>query len=116
MTSLRTEARDNSPDAARFERVSLDVAVGTLGSVLRAELRSRSDGGLRSNGDLRRAIRALCAAAHQEHLHAEQMLVFVKKALSSLPEVAALPAGPQHDDALAPVISLCIEEFYADEQ
>src|SRR5919204_4325075 len=103
-----------SPNATRFERVSLNVAAGALGSVLQAQLRSRSTGDLRPNGELRRAVRALCAAAHQEHLRAEQLLVLVKQALNSLPEVAALPYDTERADTLARVISLCIEEFYAD--
>jgi hypothetical protein len=64
---------------------------------------------------LRRAIRALCAAAHQEHLRAEQLLVLLKRALNSLPEVEVLPHDSRRADALAQVISLCIEEFYADQ-
>ena len=113
MASSGAEAWGVSPDATHCEHVSVNVALGTLCSLLRAELPSRSDGGLRLSGDSRRAIRALCAAAHEEHLRAEQLLVVVKQALNSLPEVATLPYGAGRADALARVISLCIEEFYA---
>jgi hypothetical protein len=115
MASSGAEACARNSNTARPQRVSVDEAAETLGSVLRAHLRSHPTDDVRLDGDLRRAIHLLCLAAHQEALHAEQLLISVKKALNSLPEVAALPQGSRRAVMLSRVISLCIEEFYAEQ-
>lgn len=85
------------------------AALGALRCGLQAHLRRQ-----RSEPDLRRALRTVCAEAHRRHLRAEQLLILFKQAWSSLPEVEQLPRGIERDELLGRIITVCIEEFYAD--
>jgi hypothetical protein len=83
-------------------------------AALRCGLRAQLAGAPASDaGDLRRAIRLLCADAHRRGLRAEQLIVLLKQAWAALPEVQGLPQGRQGNEALAGIVSLCIDEFYA---
>ena len=100
--TLASHRLSGSPPAAFSQ-----AAVAALRCGLQAQL------GPSPNGELRRAMRLLCDDARRRGLRAEQVIVLVKEAWASLPEVHALPRGQQRSEALSRIVSLCIDEFYA---
>jgi hypothetical protein len=93
--------------AALPPRVLSGAGVVALRSALQAQLR-----GEWPDGALRRAIRVMCDEAHRNGLRAEQLLVILKDAWSSLPEVARLPTGGTRERLLDRIVTMCVEEFY----
>ena len=93
--------RSGSPPAAFSQ-----TALAALRCGLQAQL------GPSPNGELRHAMRCLCDEAHRRDLRAEQVIVLVKEAWGSLPEVHAM-SHYRRSEALSPIVSLCIDEFYA---
>jgi len=93
--------------AALPPRVLSGAGVVALRSALQAQLR-----GEWPDGALRRAIRAMCDEAHRNGLRAEQLLVILKDAWSSLPEVARLSPGGTRERLLDRIVTMCVEEFY----
>ncbi len=83
------------------------AAVAALRCGLQAQLRPSP------NGEIRRAMRLLCDDAHRRGLRAEQVIVLLKEAWGSLPEVQALSPGEERRETLGRIVSLCIDEFYA---
>ncbi|MFL5576721.1 MAG: hypothetical protein ACJ79S_12210 [Gemmatimonadaceae bacterium] len=61
--------------------------------------------------DVRRLVDLLCGEARRAGLHAEQMLVTLKAAWRSIPEVYGSPRD-RRDELLDEIITACIEEFY----
>ncbi len=82
------------------------AAVAALRCGLQAQL------GPLPNGELRHTMRLLCDEARRRGLRAEQVIVLLKEAWASLPEVQALSHN-QRSEALSPIVTLCINEFYA---
>jgi hypothetical protein len=80
---------------------------------LRSALQARIATPSRNDADFRRALRLMTEDAHRRGVRAEQMIVALKEAWRSLPEVQALPAGGPRDTALSGAITMLIEEFYA---
>ncbi len=78
-------------------------------SALQAQLENRA-----LPGELRRAIHVMCGEARRKDLRAEQLLVVFKQTLTSLPEMEQLPRGPERNDFLSRIVTMCIEEFYAE--
>lgn len=58
------------------------------------------------------AIVSLCAGAHQDGWTAEQLLMAVKDACYSSPEIAHLTSTSERDAFLAKIVSSCIKEYY----
>jgi hypothetical protein len=83
------------------------AAVAALRCGLQAQL------GPSPNGELRRAVRLLCDEAHRRGLRAEQVIVLLKEAWGSLPDVQVLAPGEERRESLSRIVSLCIDEFYA---
>ena len=66
-----------------------------------------------SDGDgLRSALHALAAEAHAKSVLPEQLLVRLKEAWSSLPEVRAMRDAQQQARLLERVVTMCIREYY----
>ena len=80
-----------------------------LRSAVQAHLLDQS-----SNGDLHRAVRVICDEAHRSDMRAEQLLVAFKQVLASIPEIQQLPSGSVRNDLLDPIVTMCIEEYYAE--
>ena len=80
---------------------------------LRSALQARIAIPSRSEVDFRHALRLMSEDAHRRGVRAEQVIVALKEAWRSLPEVQALPAGGPRDTVLSGVITMFIEEFYA---
>ena len=62
---------------------------------------------------LRRAAHAVAVDAHRHALPPERMLVAVKSAWASLPEVHQLTPDDDSRDLASRFFTLCIEEFFA---
>ena len=110
MISLREDGHVNEVAAAPLVRISSEAAVMAVRSALQAQLQNRA-----SSGELRRAIRLMTREARRKDLKAEQLLIVFKRAWHSLPVVDQLPYGPDRADLLSRIITMCIEEFYTDE-
>ena len=79
---------------------------------LRSALQSRIATPPRDEAGFRRALRLMSEDAHRRGVRAEQVIVALKTAWRSLPEVHTLPAGAR-DTVLDRVITMLIEEYYA---
>ncbi len=88
-------------------RVTPAHAVAALQTAVHGLLEGQSPG-----WDLRRALRTLCDLAHRENLRVEELLLLLKQAWQSLPEVRDMPPGRERQDLLSRIVSMCIEEFY----
>lgn len=99
------------PDATLPPRMASGPGVVALRCALQAQLR-----GEWPDGALRRALRLMCDEAHRNGLRAEQLLVVVKDAWRSLPEVSQLPTGGTRERLLSRVVTMCIEEFYGGQE
>jgi hypothetical protein len=62
--------------------------------------------------EVRRLVNVFCGAARRAGLYPEQLLIALKTAWHSLPEVRRQPRGGR-DELLDKLISACIREFYA---
>jgi hypothetical protein len=80
---------------------------------LRLALRTRaSAGNAFAHAPVRTAVRLVCAEARLQHYTPERLLVDLKDALRATPEVQRVPRGPERDDLVARVVTLCIDEFF----
>jgi hypothetical protein len=94
--------------------------IASLGELLvcmvRDEPQANKEGVFRAEGEVRRALHALCCDARTNRVRVEQLVIAIKQGWSSLhsehPRTRA--AGP--DDMLNQVITLCIDEYYAAEE
>jgi hypothetical protein len=81
---------------------------------LRVALQQRL-GGSTSDAEIRQALRAMSEEAHAESLKVEQVIVALKRVWESLPEVRRASDRLEQNRVLERVVTLCIEEYYADE-
>ena len=84
-------------------------------TALRNALQQRLSG---STGDaeIRQALRAMSREARAESLHAEQVIVALKRVWESLPEVRRASDRQEQNRLLERVVTLCIEEYYAEQE
>ena len=61
---------------------------------------------------VRKAVQLVCAEARLQHYTPERLLVDLKDALRATPEVQQVPRGPERDELVARVVTLCIDEFF----
>ena len=82
---------------------------------LRNVLQQRLSG---STGDaeLRRVLRNMSEEARAESLHAEQVIVALKRVWESLPEVRRATDRQEQHRLLERVVTLCIQEYYAEQE
>jgi len=69
---------------------------------------------LASSPSARYAVRWICDEAKREHCPPESFLVAFKNALQTAPAVRRLTSGPDRDEFVARLVSLCIDEYYRD--
>ena len=62
---------------------------------------------------LRRAMRSFCDAAHAQNLPPEEVLVVLKSACRSVPEICEARSRDGADTLIARAVTMCIQEFYA---
>ena len=72
------------------------------------------DDRIEASPTLRVALRRICSDAKSSNARPERFLVAFKSALQSAPAMRGLARGPERDDYLARVVSLCIDEYYRD--
>jgi len=78
-------------------------------------LRSTLDGGPTAwtvTPRQRAAIRQICLAPEKQSFAPEHFLVAFKLALANAANDAGILPGPERNDLLARLVSVCIEEFY----
>lgn len=61
-----------------------------------------------------RMIRALCDEAHRQHEPAERLIIALRRAWASLPEVRRFPRADPRAGIIDRVITLCIQEYYTE--
>jgi hypothetical protein len=107
--------RPFKPDGGTSSSRSLPAAAhaalrAALGAQLRRSPLDEPDSTLR----LRRALRLLCDDARARGVRVEQLVVTIKRAWHSLPEAAWRPGDDRGTGLLRQVVSVCIEEYYAE--
>jgi hypothetical protein len=88
-------------------------ALATLHEALRRHVRSPMP-----DGDLRRALRVVCEAAHTGNARPETVIIALKDVFHSMPEVRQLErekGARASDDMVSHLVTLCIQEFYGGE-
>lgn len=65
--------------------------------------------------EARDSIVAVCAGARRDAWTPEQLVIAVKDACYTSPEISHLTPTSERDAFLAMVITVCIQEFYRDE-
>lgn len=84
--------------------------------MVREESQANDESVFRAEGEVRRALRALCEDARANRVRVEQLVIAIKQGWSSLhsehPRTRA--AGP--DEMLNQVVTLCIDEYYAERE
>jgi hypothetical protein len=83
--------------------------VAVLHAALERALTSRS---AKSSSAVRHAIWRICIDARRNSWPPEWLLVAFKTAVYSLPSVRRLPGGPDRDEFVGHLVSLCINEYY----
>ncbi len=59
------------------------------------------------------AVWRICVDAKRNEWAPEQLLVAFKSGLATMPAVQRLTRGPDRDEFVARLVSLCIDEYYA---
>ena len=65
-----------------------------------------------SSAALKHAVKRICIDARRNNWPPEWLLIAFKSALSTLPSVQHLTRGPERDEFVARLVSLCIDEYY----
>jgi len=62
----------------------------------------------------REALRAICEDARADDVQSERLLVELKQAVGILCDTCLVPHGPARMEFMSRVVTLCIEEYYAE--
>jgi hypothetical protein len=65
-----------------------------------------------SSPPLKDALRQLCSEAKLRNWPPEALLIALKTSLNAVPAVQSLTRGPDRDEFVTRVVSLCINEYY----
>jgi hypothetical protein len=115
MTAIHGDREDGS-SAARLQQHASES--DPLPDLLRESLRrviTEQHNGESDEATLRTALRDVCERARCDSVRVERLLVVLKECWRALPERAELPRH-HADDALASLVSACIEEYYKDQK
>jgi hypothetical protein len=112
MQVTQTTTRDGE-DRVGPRRDLLDAARSALRAALGAQLRTLPDEPFVPPPRLRRGIRLLCDQARRHGVRAEQLVVAVREAWSSLPESRWRAGADRGSELIGRVVAVCIDEFYA---
>lgn len=105
MDSVRSEAAETS-------RANCVLSSEGAAALYAALENRRTTHDLASSPTARDAVRRICDEAKREHWPPESFLIALKTALAAAPAVRRLPRGPERDEFVGRVVSLCIEEYY----
>lgn len=100
--------------AAPRARAIVGVATRVAELVSERALWAQVERGAVPEAEWRAALRAMCDDAHADQVPPEQLLVELKQAVGILCDTCAVPHGPTRAEFTNRVVTLCIEEYYAD--
>src|SRR4029079_8858048 len=104
-------ARNQVPAGQRVRpRISTE-GVAVLYAALEKDMRGRRP---TYSSAVKHAIWRICIDAKRNDWPPEWLLVAFKEAVFSLPAVQRVPRGPERDEIVAHLVSLCIEEYYGE--
>jgi hypothetical protein len=69
-----------------------------------------------SSLSLKDALSPVCAEARRRQWPPEVLLLAFKAALETVPAVRRLTRGPDRDELVARLVTLCIEQYFRDTQ
>jgi hypothetical protein len=84
--------------------------------MVRDEPHANEEGVFRAEGDVRRALRDLCVDARANGVRIEQLVIAIKQGWSSLHSEDPRPRAAGPDEMLNQVVTLCIDEYYAERE
>ena len=87
-----------------------DAAIASLHAALGKEIADRDPV---SSLGLKDAVRLVCGEARVKNWPPESLLIAVKSALQTVPAVQGRIRGPDRDEFLGRIVTLCIDEYYA---
>jgi len=93
-------------------RVAKVTVRESLERTLRPDLQSMRGSGTVDRSVLTEKIRSLCQHAHEQGLHAEQVIILIKEMWADLLPPLTYEAMREEHNRLSNVVSLTIEEFY----
>jgi hypothetical protein len=100
--------------AAPQARAIVGVATRVAELVSERALWAQVERGAVPEAEWRAALRAMCDDAHADQVPPEQLLVELKQAVGILCDACAVPHGPTRAEFTNRVVTLCIEEYYAE--
>lgn len=106
MESTRSET---AVDTLRARPRLSAEGLAVLQTALEKEAGGRSP---RSSSALRHAMWRICIDARRTDWRPEWLLVAFKAGVNALPAVQRVARGPDRDELVADLVSLCIEEYY----
>jgi hypothetical protein len=105
MDSVRSEAAETG-------RANCVLSAEGAKALYSALENRRTTHDLASSPSAREAVRRICDEAKREHWPPESLLIAFKQALTAAPAVRRIPRGPERDEFVACLVSLCIDEYY----
>jgi hypothetical protein len=103
------EPHEGTGDTSRSAPAISSAAMDALRRSLQGDY--RADGKL-ARARVRHAVQMVCADARLKRFTPERLLIDVKDALRVLPEVQQMSRGPERDEFISSVVTLCIDEFF----
>ena len=103
------EPFEGRSETSRPPQAISSAAMDALRQSLRTDYRADSK---LARARVRNAVQLVCADARLKRYTPERLLIDVKDALRVSPEVQQLPRGPERDEFIAGVVTLCIDEFF----
>ncbi|MDQ3809853.1 MAG: hypothetical protein M3336_06135 [Chloroflexota bacterium] len=107
------DSKPSPTEPARWLDAAKGVSAETLGMVREALRRRLTDDP--HDGHLRAVLRRLSGEVKAKGLHGEHVVIMLKQIWSQLPEMWQALAAHERRLMLERVVTLCIEEFYAEE-
>ncbi len=104
--------RKATPQVATSLKALCDCASMGLRQVLDSGAPAASFSEVLARVHLRDALRDVCAATHEQGLHAEELLILLKREWAATPDETTWLLTYGRNDLLRDLIALCIEEFY----
>jgi hypothetical protein len=95
--------------SARVQPRLSKEGVAVLSAALDSAIATRNPA---SSEALNHALKRICIDARGSEWPPEWLLIAFKSALYTLPALEGLTRGPERDEFVARLVSLCIDEFY----